>query len=113
MHTFMGGHVLSAGCLVKVLAFYLLNVIIQSDDSQGRGEVGTGGDSRSHWGGLTHIALIGGKLEIRCLVVLIQDFDNEVSVGREGVTVVLFSLKLYEKRQEWVKSLITSLLEMY
>lgn len=57
--------------LMKVLAVYLLNVIVQCHDSQGVGEVGTRWDSRTHWWGLAHVSLIGGELEIWCLVVLI------------------------------------------
>lgn len=85
----MGGHAKRIG----LPSLYLLDVVIQSDDFQRGREVGTGGDSRTHRGGLAHVALIGGKLEIRRLVVLIQDLDNKVGKGRKAVTVVLFGLK--------------------
>lgn len=72
---------------------YLLDVIVQCDDFQGRGQVCTAGDGCTHRRGLTHVSLIGGELEVRRLVVLIQDLDDEVGIGRKGVTVVLLSLK--------------------
>lgn len=84
---------------IKLHSLYLLNVIIQRDDSQGGGEVGADGDSRTHRGGLAHIALIGGKLEIRSLVVLIQDLNNEVGVGWERMAVVLFGLREGKKKK--------------
>lgn len=87
---------------------YLLNVIIQSDDSQGGGKVGAGGDGCSHWGRLTHIALIGGKLEIWSLIVLIQNLDNEVSKCRQGVSVVLLGLRKYKKNTETVSQCETN-----
>lgn len=72
---------------------YLLDVIVQCDDFQGRGQVCAAWDGCTHRWGLTHVSLIGGKLEVRRLVVLIQDLDDEVSVGREGVSVILLSLR--------------------
>lgn len=72
---------------------YLLDVIVQGDDFQGRGQVCAAWDGCAHRRGLTHVSLIGGELEVRRPVVLIQDLDDEVGVGREGVTIVLLSLK--------------------
>lgn len=72
---------------------YLLDVIVQCDDFQGRGQVCAAWDGCTHRRGLTHVSLIGGELEERRLVVLIQDLDDEVGVGRKRVTVVLLSLK--------------------
>lgn len=72
---------------------YLLNVVVQGDDPQGGGEVGSSRDGRAHRRGLAHIPLVGGELEIRGLIVLVQDLDNEVGVGWEGMAVVLLCLK--------------------
>lgn len=79
--------------LIKVPSLYLLNVVVQRDDPQRGGEVGAGRDGGAHWRGLAHVSLVGGELEIGSLIVLIQDLDNEVSVGREGVSVVLLGLE--------------------
>lgn len=71
---------------------YLLDVIVQCNDFQGCGQVCAGRDGGTHRRGLTHVSLIGGELEVRSPVVFIQDLDNEVSKGWEGVTIVLLSL---------------------
>lgn len=72
---------------------YLLNIVVQRDDPQRGGEVGAGRDGGAHRRGLAHVPLVGGELEIRGLIVLVQDLDNEVGVGRERVPVVLLRLK--------------------
>lgn len=80
--------------LIQILCFiYLLDVIVQCNDFQGSCQICTGWDGRSHRRGLTHVSLIGGELEVWRLVVLIQDLDDEVSIGWEWVTVVLLGLK--------------------
>lgn len=85
----------TAGVLMLLMLrpTYLLDVIVQSDDFQGRRQVWAAWDGCTHRRRLTHVSLIGGELEVRRLVVLIQDLDDEVGVGREGVSVVLLSLK--------------------
>lgn len=85
----------TAGVLMLLMLrpTYLLDVIVQCDDFQGRGQIRAAWDGCTHRRGLTHVSLIGGELEVRRLVVLIQDLDDEVGVGREGVSVVLLSLK--------------------
>lgn len=79
--------------LIKVPSLYLLNVVVQRDDPQRGGEVGAGRDGGAHRRGLAHVSLVGGELEIGSLIVLIQDLDNEVGVGRERVSVVLLGLE--------------------
>lgn len=74
-------------------SIYLLNVIVQCDDFQRCCQVCADRDGRTHRRGLAHVSLIGGELEVWRLVVLIQDLNNEVSIGWERVTVVLLSLK--------------------
>lgn len=94
LHAHMRGRTCAGGSeLIKVPSLYLLNVVVQSDDPQRGGEVGAGRDGGAHRRGLAHVSLVGGELEIGSLIVLIQDLDNEVSVGREGVSVILLGLE--------------------
>lgn len=74
-------------------AHYLLNVVVQGDDPQRGGEVGSRRDGGAHRRGLAHVPLVGGELEIRGLIVLVQDLDNEVGVRWQWVAVVLLRLK--------------------
>lgn len=96
---------------------YLLYVIIQSQDPEGGGEAGIGRDGGADRRRLANVALVGGKLEVRRLVVLIQDVDDEVGVDGEGVTVVLLGLGEREREtvtvapifQSWLKTFLGSI----
>lgn len=71
---------------------HLFYVIVQCDDAQRGREVGAPWDGGANRGRLTDEALVRGALEIWCLVVLIQNFNLQVSVCRKRVTVILLGL---------------------
>lgn len=96
---------LKVGWWEALCLLYLLDVIIQSNDFQRGAEVGAGWDGGTDRGGLAHVALIRDELEIWRLVVLVQDFDDEVSEGRKGVTVVLLSLEEGRRQETHTESL--------
>lgn len=71
---------------------YLFNVIVQCYDAQRSREVGTPWDGGANRGWLTDEALVRGLLKIWCLVVLVQNFNQQFSIGRKRVTVILLGL---------------------
>lgn len=79
---------------------HLLYVIVQRYDAQRGREVGApwNGGANGCW--LADEALVRWLLKIRRLVVLIQDFDDQVGKCRERVTVVLFSLFNFFSKKE-------------
>jgi len=71
---------------------YLFNVIVQCYDAQRSREVGAPRDGGANRGWLTDEALVRGPLKIWCLVVLVQNFNQQFSIGRKRVTVILLGL---------------------
>lgn len=72
---------------------HLLDVVIQGDNGEGGGEIGTARDSCAQRSRLRDESMISGHLEVRRLIVLIKHLNVEISEHRERVSVILLCLE--------------------
>lgn len=80
---------------------HLLDVVIQGDNGEGGGEIGTARDSCAQRSRFRDESMISGHLEVRRLIVLIKHLNVEIGKRWERVSIILLRL---EKRMPWVKS---------
>ncbi len=64
---------------------HLLDVVIQGDNGEGGGEIGTARDCCAQRSRLRDESMISGHLEIRRLIVLIKHLDVRLANAGEGV----------------------------
>lgn len=80
-------------CCLSRESPHLLDVVIQGDNGEGGGEIGTARDSCAQRSRLRDESMISGHLEVRRLIVLIKHLNVEISERWERVSVILLCLE--------------------
>lgn len=72
---------------------HLLDVVIQGDNGEGGGEIGTARDSCAQRSRFRDESMISGHLEVRRLIVLIKHLNVEIGKRWERVSIILLRLE--------------------